>query len=125
MRLVFALVLFAAIGGGTALAGKKYGNPVIINPTTRTVQGGIGAARNSPDTNQHLGCVVQASNVLWMVCYATDAAGKYASCVSTDPKFVSAAQSVNGDSHLNYMFDSTGKCIQLSVYNESTMEPKL
>jgi hypothetical protein len=125
MRLVFALVLFAALGGGTAFAGKKYGNPVVINTTYKFWQGGIGAARNSPDTVQELGCQVQASTTLWMVCRARDAQNNFVSCFSTDPKFVSAAQSVNGDSHLNVMWDGTGKCTQVTVYNESTMEPKL
>src|SRR5262249_31465231 len=109
-----------------ALAGSKTNFPVLVNTTQMMAAGNLGTARNGADNLQLLGCQVNADSTgVWGSCIARNAAGSIGSCVSVDPGVVDAMRALNGDSYLEFHWNSTGFCTSVKVWNSSDDEPKL
>lgn len=128
MKLLFAAsaVLCAAVFPlAPAHAGFKQSVPVDVG--LNYAEGNVGYARNSADAKQSIGCTVYATSgaaTSSAVCTAANAFGARASCTTTEPPLVSAAQSVKGDSYIHFMFDAAKKCMEIWVDNDSSFEPK-
>jgi hypothetical protein len=95
-----------------ARAGRKSNITVTIDTTSRYAYGALGAARNSSNTVEEIGCYTfgYSDNSSFASCYATNASNQSVSCTSTSPAIVAAAQSVNGDSHVYFAYDQGGAC---------------
>ena len=110
----------AAVASGTAWAGLKSNSTVFINTTTRIANGNLGAARNTADAVQYIGCYTNAlTGSVSMVCYARDAAGVTVSCNSTSANLLNVVHGLNGDSHLWFSWNTSGACTEVDVYNVS------
>jgi hypothetical protein len=111
----------------TVVAGHQQGGSVVVNRKLQYAGGGLGGARNSPDTVQQIACNVQttAGSAPLVLCMAWSASGINGNCWSYDPSILAAAQSVSGDSWVDYHWHATsGECTELDVANTSIMEPK-
>lgn len=133
----------AAIMAGVvaARAGWKYTfDQVTIDLTNNTAQGQVGAVRNNSDNTSWIGCNDESStsggNVSYekVTCFAQDASGTLVSCWQGQttapssqwiPSLVSAAKSLNGDSYLQFNWDSNGHCTYIRVENISYHAPKV
>ncbi|NOK31877.1 hypothetical protein HMI49_01505 [Corallococcus exercitus] len=117
------LGLCIAMGLSTAsFAGAKDSHSVYVNVGARIFVGIMGAARNSPDSQQTLYCYVYSSG--FAHCLATDASGISASCVTGDAELLSVIRSLHSDSYLEVSYDSSGACTNIVVGNASIFEPK-
>jgi hypothetical protein len=115
--------MLAVVVGGAAWAGAKVYNQVTIYATEAS--GSMGAARNSGDTLQKIGCSV------WMesygplgMCSATNAAGTSRSCSIGEAWAVDAIQSITDDAHLRFGWDSAGYCTFIYVSVSSSYDVK-
>lgn len=123
-------VLFGFIGAialaGTALAGTKEAAPVQIDTVQRWAVGALGAARNSADLKQVIGCDTRTDSTgAVSSCYAQDVTGKiWVSCYTYDPNLREAVRSLKGDSYLQFHWDASGQCTSIEVDDSSTYEPK-
>lgn len=131
-KLLVVLSAMALLAGSFARAGDvSFGNaPVGVDTTNRHANGALGAARNSADANQLIGCEVVAyagSTSEWgnfVVCYARSAAGVYVSCFSTDPKLIATTRGLSGDGFMMFSWDESGRCTTLAVDAGSSYAPK-
>jgi hypothetical protein len=121
--------LIAVIGVGVAVvasyayqarAGFKSNNTVSISGNSAF--GSLGAARNSADGNQYIGCDYWIYGNLY--CRARNSANVVVSCSSGDPEFISLSHSINGDSWVNFNSNASGICTYLEVDNGSWYMPK-
>lgn len=116
----------AVLVGAAAWAGHKSYNPVVV--TSSSASGSLGNARNSTDTQQYIGCTIYAytGGTPYVFCFANAASTGYAyvSCSSYDPAIVDAARAINGDSYIQFAFNTSGTCTSLYVLNGSHAEPK-
>lgn len=122
-RILIATALFAS---ATAFAGRKAANQ-IVSIYTNSAYGSVGAARNSADTVEQIGCQVYqySSGMSFGACWANDKTGKYVSCNSSDPAMLSMMRSLQGDSAIAFYWDTTtGACSELLITNGSSYEPK-
>lgn len=125
-KLVAALFVVGLLGGTVALAGYNFPYPVSVTPTTHTVFGAFGSARNSDDAVQVLGCevFVYSTGAPRVTCYAGNARGVYASCTSSDPDFVQAASAITTDSRVIFTWNESGTCTSLHFATTSMVEPR-
>ena len=124
--LVTSILAVAGISA-PALAGSKQGLTVRIDQTAHIARGNLGAARNSADANQYIGCYITTNGQGFSlgVCVAVDAQSTSASCIFVNnPGLQAAVQALNGDSLLLFGWDTAGTCTTLQVENFSTYEPK-
>ncbi|MDC0712880.1 hypothetical protein POL68_30745 [Stigmatella sp. ncwal1] len=120
------VVLLAGTG---ALAGAKYARPVYVSSSSGAgyAYGSLGTARSSTDVNQYIGCTTStgSSGEQVMNCFARSAGGISASCTSSVSALVNAAHSVTADSYIDFRWDGTGACTQLTVTHASYMQPSV
>jgi hypothetical protein len=123
--LIASLVLTGLLTAGVASAGYKADYQVYVNTSSMIAIGALGSARNSGDSNQYIGCINEAysSGSQYIVCYAANSSGSYGSCTSTDPHFMAVAQSVAGDSFLEFSWNSSGTTF-IEVNSTSYYPPK-
>jgi hypothetical protein len=116
--------IVAAVLGvvATSQAGQKLTQTVTVNTASRVAYGSLGSARASADTVQFIGC--SALHTGATICTAKNSAGTSATCSTTDPAFRSAANSLNGDSRLEFGWNTSGACTYLQVENYSSWAPK-
>jgi hypothetical protein len=117
-------ILLLAISGN-ALAGRKLSSSVVV--AASFAQGSLGAARNSSDINQQIGCAIQAISGGYKTqvsCAAHDAAGHIGGCTSDDPVIIQAVSFIRSDSYLSFSWDSNKTCTMLNVWIDSAYEPK-
>lgn len=109
-----------------AHAGEKRVNEVIISTATRYAFGSIGAARNSTDVVQYIGCYTFAYSAGGTTAYCSAKAkgGVTAVCSTTSPALISAVAGVNGDSAVSFYWDAAGNCTEIDVTNFSMYQPK-
>ncbi len=126
-KVLVAVVLCAAGATvlGKAQAGWKQPNPVTIDTVNLYASGGLGDARNSSDTLQHIGCSVFSNgSAPSAMCYGEDAGGHQFWCGTSNAALVQVAQAVQGDSHLYVYWNSSSACTYLEVENASEFTPK-
>jgi hypothetical protein len=122
--LVAALV--ALVGGSTAFAGRKTPATVFIEAAQFQAWGALGSARNATDTNQQIGCQVEAQQgqTPMVYCLASDSSGQSAHCASSDPAMVQIALSLSSDSYVHFTWNG-GTCRELLTWKDSSLDPKL
>jgi hypothetical protein len=109
-----------------ARAGMKDNTPVNINTTSRSFYGSLGAARNSSDGSQSLGCQISSSSSnISVSCYARSSAGTYATCSTSSRPMVDAVVGMPSDAFISVYYDSSGVCTNIYVYKESIDAPKV
>jgi hypothetical protein len=119
----------AALGmANDAKAGQKETNNVLLMTVGSSIFAGgdIGAAANSADFNQELGCAVSRganSTLTW--CWATDQNGNTSSCSTYDLAMADAVHAINSDSHV-YFYHSTSSatCTSITVETGSQYQVK-
>ncbi len=116
MLLAAGLSLFAA----TTQAGYDGNFPVVIDDAYRQAFGTLVATRRSADNVQKLGCTIKSDNVL---CYATNAAGVYRTCQTTDPALMTVARSLTSESYLWFIWNTAGTCTSITVGLGSPYKP--
>ena len=116
MLLAAVLSLFAA----TTQAGYDGNFPVVIDDAYRQAFGTLVATRRSADNVQKLGCTIKSDNVL---CYATNAAGVYRTCLTTDPALMAVARSLTSESYLWFIWNTAGTCTSITVGLGSPYKP--
>ena len=113
---------------GTAQAGYKDSLSVVIDKTNKTAQGYIGTVRNSADNVQLLGCSItvnpSTSFPFTVSCVATDTGGQTVGCYTHNDDLAHMVAGLNGDSHLQFWWDSSGSCTQIMISTYSNHEPK-
>jgi hypothetical protein len=110
--------------GEVSWAGRKVPGAVIIDLDDSEVRGGVGAARNSGDTVQEIGCEVSSSGgVETLYCWGKTAAGVSRACLTRNTVMVSTAKTIGTDSYIRFQY-SGGSCVFLTVSNGSLFEPK-
>ncbi len=107
--LAMGLSLSAA---GTSHAGYEVNFPVVVDDASKQAYGTLVAARRSADAVSRLGCTVKANDV---TCYATNAAGVYRTCTTTDPALMAVARSINSESYLWFIWNAAGTCTSITV----------
>ncbi|MCP3099207.1 hypothetical protein LZ198_10030 [Myxococcus sp. K15C18031901] len=112
--------------GTAASGGLKVHFPVKVDVGNRYAAGALASARGSLDGMQFIGCSVFsfAVGTPMVHCIARDATNAQASCTSSNPKLVDAAQGLYGDTLLQFFWDETGACTQLMITNSSEYWPK-
>lgn len=126
-RILVAGLTLSLVLGGVAFAGFKEQWPVTIDNVRRTAMGSLGTARNSADANQAIGCGVHYDAVNRknnVNCSATDAAGHSAQCATQQAELIQIALGINGDSFVEFDWDTSGGCINITVINTSAHLPK-
>ncbi|WP_148273261.1 hypothetical protein [Stigmatella aurantiaca] len=127
-NVVKGLGLGAVLLAGTgALAGAKYARPVYVSTSSSGgyAYGSLGSARNSTDANQYIGCTTStgSSGEQIMNCFARTGGGISASCTSSASALVNAARSVTADAYIDFRWDGSGACTQLTVTHASYIQP--
>lgn len=111
-----------------ASAGYKSKWPVSISLGSSTVTGSLATARAARGSLDMIGCEVRAQVInggqYTVSCRATDSAGSSVACWSTNPIFVNALAGMNGDAILQFTWDASGQCADLSVTNISWADVK-
>jgi len=109
-----------------ALAGAKTTPKVVVVP--RGASGGIGAARNSANTVERIGCVLTGTNgyqPLGGSCAAVSESGTQGVChFQSKPDLAQVVASIQGDSQIVFEWDDLGRCHTISVRRNSEYEPK-
>jgi hypothetical protein len=118
-------------GSSQAFAGLKTTEDVLVTPIPgggKVAVGQLGAARNSVDTIQHIGCyarqVVLPSASLTIHCGARGADGETLSCSSTNASLLPIIGSIGSDSRLGFGVDAAGNCTYILVDASSKYQPK-
>jgi hypothetical protein len=118
--LIVGLIAVGCLTASVARAGYHALYSVSVSQGSRYGSGSLPGARYSSDGNQYIGCIsVLGSGSPYASCYATDASGNSASCMSTDPKYIAAAGTVTPASWIYFTFDQNGNCTLLEVNNAS------
>lgn len=130
--MLVAAVAGSACLGGFAMAGRRTpGQTVSI--TKITASGYMGAARNSADNDQELGCLINASVSVgtFVTCWARDQYGNSATCVNTEPslEMLAAIGSITSSSAIRFEWTYPGPsgftspmCDVIQVANSSANE---
>ena len=116
--------LALAIGtvSSIALAGWAYSETVTIvtgacnGESPCYAQGSLNAVRYSSDSQEQIGCVNYGSAIQ---CSATNAAGTWVYCFSSDPTLVANERAINETSSIWFLYDASGTCTNLDVDNTS------
>jgi hypothetical protein len=120
---VFSCVLLLS---AIAHAGLKSYWPVYVDKSARYAYGELGAARNSPDSLQALGCRVESSSSGYadVYCFARDTNGNGVGCIAFDAGLIGAAAALRGDGYLYFVFDENSLCTYIEASSSSTRIPK-
>jgi hypothetical protein len=126
--------ILALVAGSTvASAGQTQSAPVVIDYSLNYATGNLGAARNSSDNQQFIGCEVEAlagDSFIWVTCQAQDAHGNSIRCLSKDPTLVQTVSTLKSDSWLYFDWINAASpgasvdCAMIRVRTSSIYEPK-
>lgn len=129
-KLLMGAFVLGMGAAGVAHAGQKWpvfpdGN-VVVNTASRYAYGWISGARNSPNGNERLSCMVYGSSGGWRSanCYFADGKNNVAVCSSSNPEVINAIQFAQSDSYVAVNWDANGNCTQVSMYQDSAYIPK-
>ena len=126
-NLMMGCVVGALMVGTAAWAGLKSTFYVTVNSTSRYAFGSVGDARGSADTQQYIGCAVDAfSNTgsTYVFCDARNASGVIGYCMSTSPAMLAAVATQSSSSYYYFGWDADGNCTYLSISNWSDLAPR-
>jgi hypothetical protein len=121
---ILSVLTLAAIGGA-AHAGWTHQHPVEIQDTY--ANGQSGAARNSADDKQWIGCQLFSfgAGSLVGVCGAADEKGNVASCYFQNvPELTAVVQAIGTDSWIGFGWNDVGECTTVLSDTSSYNEPK-
>lgn len=107
-----------------AWAGHRLGSQVAVDLQAGVAHGSIGAARNSGDAVQYIGCRVTARVGAQpaVLCFARDAAGTYLQCQSEERELIRAVQTIAPWSWIYFEADGPGRCLLVRVETASYYE---
>jgi hypothetical protein len=114
----------------TAWAGLRLNAPNVYiqknSDGSGNAEGSLSVAYNSPDTSQSIGCMAHLlpTGSYSTNCSATDATGVTAQCVSSSADFARMATSMNSDSVVRFIWNSSGTCVELDIKQSSAFPPK-
>ena len=119
------IVLFAATL--TADAGKKANDHNFVYIDGWRASGDIGAVRATADTVETIGCRVegwQSASTPSVLCWARDMNNNYLSCTYSGQAAPLAVAGLNGDSRLEFAWNTGTTCYYVAVSNSSEYRPK-
>ncbi|MBP6749282.1 MAG: hypothetical protein KA144_06550 [Xanthomonadaceae bacterium] len=111
-RMGWMLTIGLSLSAAAAQAGYDGNFPVVVDDANKQAYGTLVGARRSADTVQRLGCTLKSDNA---VCYATNAAGVYRSCTTTDAALMAVARSISSESYLWFVWNAAGTCTSITV----------
>jgi len=120
-NILAALVAMSA----SALAGAKLTSPVVIqypNTPNAYAYGALGAAHNSADNTQYIGCdITGIGGFRTMTCSARDSQSNYVACYTQDAAEIDAGSNLTSNSWLyfNLEYDNPTACLQVRVLTSS------
>jgi hypothetical protein len=120
-RRISLTVLAAAAFSGSALAGFRTGQQVVISDAQHLANADLGYVHQTSDDVQYIGCFVAGDEGY---CFARNLAGVTRSCWSNEAKWVRAMAAVSKDTYLIFYWDDAGYCTYVSARNGSTGVPK-
>ncbi|MFY0527049.1 hypothetical protein ACN28I_29215 [Archangium gephyra] len=125
-RTTVAALLFIAAAAPAAWAGTQEVANVVVLTSMRLAEGSLGSARNSPDSQQMLGCriVVNSYGAPTGYCAARNASGVSGNCTTTDPEHIAQIRSISDDSFIAFSWNTSGTCTSFHISNFSTFAPK-
>ena len=123
-----------AYAAGTRLTGLDDAD-VEISPAPgvggpRTASGALGTVRLEPAgyVEKEIGCELDVTpGLVTVICIAKNAAiNDWTYCISTDPDFISAMNTLNGDSKITFVTDPANRnhCQSLIIENSSKYQQK-
>jgi hypothetical protein len=128
MQKIFGIVVALVLAvPAIATAGEKYSANVVINQNVPYANGSMGAARNSRDSNQAIGCyyTTNGPGKTAGYCWARDAAGTHAGCKWFDDSILEkVVATMTSDSFIHFNWDQYYMCTRITVQNASQYEPK-
>lgn len=119
--LAFAIALC-----GAAHAGLHIASPVRVDTTLNQASGYLGAAYNTANSTEYIGCGKSATpgNISgW--CVASNGAGLQRSCATTSPELLNVIGGLDGSGAVAFTWDANGTCTSILVSTYSFMDPKL
>lgn len=119
------LGLFVLVGlCGSAFAGWKN-NSAQVSVSTSSASGSIGAARNSADNNQQLGCSSYnaGANNVYGYCFAINSTGTYKQCYWQGTAWLNTINGINDNSYLWFNWDASGNCTFIYTNTDSANPP--
>lgn len=124
-----ALLCVALSISQVAYAGAKGSVSVYVSDSGgfRFASGNMGTARNSTDHFQEIACQISASSgnsTVSAYCYAVDAQGNLGRCSTSESQLVGVAESIKGDSYVDFSWDANYNCTSIGVIQNSAWEPK-
>jgi hypothetical protein len=131
-KIAFATVLlFSLIAPGDRLvsAGARYAGATHVTASSDgsgEVWGALGGTRNTDNSVEFLGCMIQAG--VWGTdasCFARDAAGAYGGCYTADPVLVEVIKGMTSDPFLYFTWNAQGRCTSVSITTASYDGPEL
>jgi hypothetical protein len=126
-RLVMTCLAGALAIPTVIYAGEKWSGQVVINQLVPYANGSMGAARNSRDSNQNIGCYFGTNGPGHTAgyCWARNAQGEHAGCKWFDnPILERIVGSMTSDSFIHFNWDANYYCTRITVQNASAYEPK-
>ncbi len=110
----------AALASSAAMAGAKWGFPVVVYSTYFV--GSMGATRASGASTDYIEISDKGATVYVRALQASN--GLSASCVTSDPTMISQLRSANSDSVV-FVSYSSGTCTSVTITNSSAQAPKV
>lgn len=125
-----SVIAMGVLVAPSARAGSKGTFPIQV--TSNHAHGQYGNVRASSSSSEFITCWTEAwggpgeeETAPMITCLARNNSGVQRACVSSDPRFVATAGTVNGDSYVAFDIDTVDfVCTYLQVENGSNLAPK-
>ena len=128
----------AALFATAALAGPRYSQPSVSIAKFADggghVMGTLGGVRNSASQVERLSCTVsraestsaggQIVHTTLVSCAARDKNNLQATCTSTSDAFANALNGLSADGLIDFTYNSSGACTDITVYESASLEEK-
>jgi hypothetical protein len=127
-KMIVLLVVLLGVGAVAAkdvFAGTKLFTNMSINTVTRRASGHVSDIRNSADSLQFLNVQVNYTDTSAIL----QASGRTSAnvtflCTSTNANIIKAAESIDGDDHVEIFWNANGTCTEFAVRTSSAAAPK-
>ena len=127
----------AALFATAALAGPRYSQPSVSIVKSADggghVMGTLGGVRNSASQVERLSCTVSrtertvagvATRSTLVSCAARDKNNLQATCTSTSDAFANALNGLSADGLIDFTYNASGACTDITVYESASLEEK-